>query len=175
MTSIIQLDTTELKQAVSIYLFQFGTIAATEGTYKLLQKKVLNGLTDVSVFSVERNMNIPADQLIRFNLRFEIDNHNSAHLQLCLCQANPSDLAILSWRWVAPIGFMGKWSDELQQAPWSDGGEDYCIRITPNEDGIMVKLSEFSVTDRHKPWPVLPEFTPVDQAVQCPCKGAKHI
>ncbi len=136
----VTLDTSDLTKAVSITVFQFGTMPAPTKSYELLTNSVKVGIKNTDVFCFEEDIETPNDKLVRYNLRFQVDIHNSVNLQLCL--SNKPTL----WRWTAPIGILGVWSNEEQQAPWHDGNIDYCINISPSDSGITVKLTEHPET-----------------------------
>jgi hypothetical protein len=141
MNSIVRLTTTGMQNPVSITDFQFGTVPARQDSYRLTAHSVPAGSENLEVFWFERN-EVPANQFVRFNLRFELNVHNSADLQIHL---GPGAKA--QWRWAAPIGFVGTWSSAEQQAPWSDADTDFCININGSEDTIDVSLSEHAATD----------------------------
>jgi hypothetical protein len=144
MKSIVQLNTTGLTRSVSIFAFQFGTIPAPTGSNELIINSVPAGSKGVEIFWLNRDLKIPPQELIRYNLHFQIDLHNSAYLQIRL---SPQELGTaMVWRWSAPIGFNGEWSSAEQQAPWYDDSMDYCINISPSNVGIDVSLSEHSGT-----------------------------
>jgi hypothetical protein len=138
--STVRLTTTQCSSPVSVHLFQFGTVPASPGTYSMLVDSVAPGAGGEPVFSLDRDAAVAVNQEVRFNLRFELNVHNSANLQLCLCPSGSSTL--LQWRWSAPIGFTGTWSAGEQQAPWFDDQMDYCITIEPEGADVSVTLSE---------------------------------
>ena len=140
MRSVVQLNTTGLTHPVSISAFQFGTVPAPPGSSQQLTQSLPEGSTGVEIFWLERDLNIPINEFIRFNLRFEINLHNSANLQIALSPLKSGSAMV--WRWSAPIGYTGQWSAAEQQAPWYDDNMDYCINISPSSTGIAVSLSE---------------------------------
>ena len=146
MSSLVRLTTTGMKDAVSVYKFEFGTVPAQAGSFKLLADSVPAGATNQGVFSFSHDVEIPEQQAVRFDIRFELNVHNSASLQLRLSPGLP--LAEVQWRWAAPIGYFGTWSSEEQQAPWWDKGMDYCININPNGTNIDVTLSASPGTEQ---------------------------
>ena len=157
MKKTVQLNTTCLTGSVSITAFQFGTIPAPIGSNKLLIESVPAGSAGAEVFWLEEDLNIPAQEFIRYNLRFQVDSHNSANLQIRLSGLDSG--ATMSWRWSAPIGYTGKWSVAEQQAPWYDDNMDYCINISPSSSGVLVSLSENPGTAKQQC-----AFIPAEQA-----------
>lgn len=148
MSSFVRLTTTGMQNTVSIYLFQFGTVPAQPDTFMLLTDSVPAGSQNHNVFSFESETNIPQNQEVRFDIRFELNVHNSASLQLCLSPGQSVNK--VQWRWAAPIGFFGTWSSEEQQAPWWDDGMDYCININTDGDNISITLSEFAGSEQQE-------------------------
>lgn len=139
--STVRLTTTQCSGPVSVHLFQFGTVPASAGSYALVVDSVEPGTVGEPVFWLNSEVPVPANQEIRFNLRFQLNIHNSANLQLRLCPTGSS--TTLQWRWSAPIGFTGTWGVGEQQAPWSDDQMDYGIHIQPDGTDVSVTLSEY--------------------------------
>ena len=94
MKSIVTLTTTAMTKAVTIHQFQFGTIAAKKNTYCLSHKSVSARTEGQEIFWFDGDVDVPAAQAIRYNLRFELNEHNSANLQIRL--TSPSGI---EWRW----------------------------------------------------------------------------
>ena len=140
MKSIVRVTTLKMRAPTAVTAFEFGTVAADSDSFGLLSETVQSGAESKEVFWLDRNREVPAGQEIRFDLRFALNVHNSVHLQLRLDPGKP--VSLLTWRWAAPIGFLGVWSTAEQQAPWWDHGWDYCINISPAGDDIEVRLSE---------------------------------
>lgn len=157
MKNSVQLTTTGLTQPLSITAFQFGTVPAPDGSSQLLKTTVPAGLTAVEIFSLQRNINIPSGEFVRYNIQFQVNTNNAANLQIRLAGAGTS--TDMLWRWSAPIGYVGTWSKAEQQAPWYDHHVDYAIHIAPSDVGILVSLSERPGT----PSSQLP-FIPAEQA-----------
>ena len=72
MKSTVQLNTTGLTRSVSITAFQFGTIAAPTGSNDLLIDSVPAGSTEVEIFWLKRDLKIPAQEVIRYNLHLSL-------------------------------------------------------------------------------------------------------
>lgn len=140
MKRIVRLTTTGLSDPVGVHLFQFGTVPAPTGSWGQLADSVAPGRVDREVCWLDGDMVVAQGQQVRFDLRFEVNVHNSASLQLVLGQGTPD--APLQWRWSAPIGYVGTWSSDTQQAPWFDDGMDYCITIAPAGVDVVVQLAE---------------------------------
>jgi hypothetical protein len=98
-------------------------------------------------------MEIPSQQTVRFDIRFEVNVHNSAFLQICLDSRHVGNQ--VRWRWAAPIRYTGVWSSSEQQASWFDDSVDYCININGAETNIAVTLMEH-VGISHRQWPFIP-------------------
>jgi hypothetical protein len=136
----VQLTTTEMSNPVTIAEFQFGTVPAPVGSFASVVGSVAPGTDCEAVFWFDPGIEVPSGQEVRYNLRFELNVHNSANLQLRLAQGG---LGIeVEWRWLAPIGFKGTWSAAIQQAPWFDDAMDYCITIQPRGTAVAVALAE---------------------------------
>lgn len=140
MKTTVRLTTTDMSTPVAIDHFQFGTVPAEPHTHATLVDSVAPGTREQEVFWLDRQMPVPSGQEIRFDLRFQLNVHNSASLQLCL-SPGPSGTT-LQWRWSAPIGFTGQWSAAEQRAPWFDDAVDYCITIRPAGDDVVVEVAE---------------------------------
>ena len=140
MKSVVRLDTTEMWSVVSIHQFQFGTVPAPMFSYGLLVDSVSPGTIGQDIFWFDSDMEIDPQQELRFNIRFELNIHNSANLQIRL-SPNASGTET-QWRWSAPIGYCGTWSSGKQQAPWFDDAMDYCITLSAAGTGLVVALGE---------------------------------
>lgn len=136
----VLLTTTEMSDPVTITEFQFGTIPAPVGSFALVVGSVAPGSDCEAVFWLDPGVEVPSGQEVRYNLRFELNIHNSANLQLRLARGGMG--IELEWRWLAPIGFKGTWSAAMQQAPWFDDSMDYCITIEPRGTDVVVALAE---------------------------------
>lgn len=140
----VRLTTTQCSSPVSVHLFQFGTVPASAGSFALVVDSVAPGTVGEAVLWLDPDVPVPANQEVRFNLRFELNVHNSANLQLRMCPTGSS--TSLEWRWSAPIGCTGTWGVGTQQAPWSDDRMDYSITIEPDGTDVSVTLSERPAT-----------------------------
>jgi hypothetical protein len=142
-TKFVSLNTVGMSHHVSVYLFQFGDVPADNGSFLLTAPPgIPAGSKSEEVFWFERN---PVKQgfAVRFDLRFELDIHNSVHVQVRL----EHDFQV-TWRWYAPLGVCSDWSTTEQQAPWSDDGHNFCVNINPiSEDMLLVSLSECLSSD----------------------------
>ncbi len=157
MKSIVQPTTTGLSRSVSITAFQIGTIPAPSGSYDLGVDSITAGSTEMKIFWLERDVKVPDQEVIRYNLHFQVDENNSANLQIVLSPLQSGTEML--WRWSAPIGYTGKWSIAEQQAPWYDHNMDYCINISASSQGMVVSLSEHPGTAK-----LQCAFIPLEQA-----------
>lgn len=138
MDSYVRLTTSEITGVVSVSCFQFGTVPAPQNSFELLTDSVQPGALAESIFRFDPQMVVPPQQQVRFDIRFELNVHNSAFLQLCLDSAEAGTR--VQWRWAAPIGYTGTWSASEQQAPWFDDSVDYCININ-NSTGTYIDVT----------------------------------
>lgn len=142
----VRLTTTECSSPVAVHLFQFGTVPASPGSWALVVDSVEPGTVGEPVFWVNSEVPVPAEQEVRFNLRFQLNVHNSANLQLRLRPTGSS--STMDWRWSAPIGWTGTWGVDVQHAPWSDDEMEYSLTIEPDGPDVAVTLSEHQAPSR---------------------------
>lgn len=139
-TCAVRVTTTLMSSDVGITEFQFGSVPAPSGSGTLIATSVAPGSVGYEVFVLDPDIVVPAAQTVRYNIRFELNVHNSANLQISLSPGTGG--TTVEWRWSAPVGYTGVWSTTEQQAPWYDDAMDYCINIQPDGSDIMVTLSE---------------------------------
>jgi hypothetical protein len=161
--SFVRLTTSEIESVVSVHLFQFGTVPAPPKSFALLLESVPPRKVAEDVFVFDPQMEIPQQQTVRFDIRFEVNVHNSAFLQICL---DPGPVGNqVRWRWAAPIGYTGVWSSSEQQASWFDDSVDYCINIDGADTTIVVSLMEHVGTP-HQQCPFIPPQSAVGEMIR---------
>jgi hypothetical protein len=136
----VRLTTSEIASVVSVHQFQFGTVPAPPKSFCLLRDAVPPGTVAGEVFEFDPRMAIRPQQTVRFDVRLEVNVHNSASLQISLDADQAGNQ--VQWRWAAPIGYTGTWGSSEQQASWFDESVDYCINIDGTETSISVTLTE---------------------------------
>lgn len=145
--STVQLNTVNLFQPAKVSVFQFGTIAAPVGsTYLITPTTIPSDQKLVTVFWIDRNIAIPNEDIIRFNLRFQIDIHDSINLQIRLrpSLSKSSHQTIMDWRWLAPHGEKSEWTNSKLTPSWTDGkhSSQFSCEIAPQQKGIYISLGK---------------------------------
>ena len=148
---------------LNIYAFQFGEYPAPDDAYQLVCDSVpANSDTD-DIFWFESDVVVPDKMHVRYNIRIEVDAHNSTNLQIRISPGQKID-----WRWTAPIGFQGPWTTGETHAPWSDDGHEYLVYIkpTPEKANIWVYIGQRPVVPGELPTAFFPPGTPVPEMLQ---------